>query len=86
MTVLSRDGRERQVVNADRHYSPHFQVQGAAGALGARLDVTVPRHRSDVSPSLPSQEIRMLKEVVAVFPVSCSKTRSKQHILIPEWP
>ncbi|XP_071673312.1 dopamine beta-hydroxylase isoform X3 [Patagioenas fasciata] len=38
VTVLSRDGRERQVVNADRHYSPHFQ------------------------------EIRMLKEVVAVFP------------------
>ncbi|RMB93367.1 hypothetical protein DUI87_30061 [Hirundo rustica rustica] len=38
VTVLSRDGRERQVVNADGHYSPHFQ------------------------------EIRMLKEVVAVFP------------------
>ncbi|NXL87097.1 DOPO hydroxylase, partial [Alectura lathami] len=38
VTVLSRDGRERQVVNADRHYSPHFQ------------------------------EIRMLKELVAVFP------------------
>ncbi|XP_032868020.2 dopamine beta-hydroxylase isoform X2 [Tyto alba] len=38
VTVLSRDGREWQVVNADGHYSPHFQ------------------------------EIRMLKEVVAVFP------------------
>uniref|UniRef100_A0A8B9EVL7 Dopamine beta-hydroxylase n=1 Tax=Anser cygnoides TaxID=8845 RepID=A0A8B9EVL7_ANSCY len=38
VTVLSRDGRERQVVNADGHYSPHFQ------------------------------EIRMLKELVAVFP------------------
>ncbi|NWR24846.1 DOPO hydroxylase, partial [Emberiza fucata] len=38
VTVLSRHGRERQVVNADSHYSPHFQ------------------------------EIRMLKEVVAVFP------------------
>ncbi|NXK60681.1 DOPO hydroxylase, partial [Sylvietta virens] len=38
VTVLSRDGRERRVVNADGHYSPHFQ------------------------------EIRMLKEVVAVFP------------------
>ncbi|NWR33857.1 DOPO hydroxylase, partial [Tachuris rubrigastra] len=25
VTVLSRDGRERQVVNSDRHYSPHFQ-------------------------------------------------------------
>uniref|UniRef100_A0A803VN33 Dopamine beta-hydroxylase n=2 Tax=Ficedula albicollis TaxID=59894 RepID=A0A803VN33_FICAL len=38
VTVLSRDGREQRVVNADGHYSPHFQ------------------------------EIRMLKEVVAVFP------------------
>ncbi|XP_052524243.1 dopamine beta-hydroxylase [Tympanuchus pallidicinctus] len=38
VTVLSRDGREQQVVNADGHYSPHFQ------------------------------EIRMLKELVAVFP------------------
>uniref|UniRef100_A0A8B9R7N3 Dopamine beta-hydroxylase n=1 Tax=Anas platyrhynchos TaxID=8839 RepID=A0A8B9R7N3_ANAPL len=38
VTVLARDGRERQVVNADGHYSPHFQ------------------------------EIRMLKELVAVFP------------------
>ncbi|NXU50434.1 DOPO hydroxylase, partial [Turnix velox] len=38
VTVLSRDGKERQVVNADTHYSPHFQ------------------------------EIRMLKELVAVFP------------------
>ncbi|KFQ99299.1 Dopamine beta-hydroxylase, partial [Opisthocomus hoazin] len=28
VTVLSRDGRERQVVNADGHYSPHFQVRG----------------------------------------------------------
>lgn len=27
VTVLSRDGREQQVVNADGHYSPHFQVQ-----------------------------------------------------------
>lgn len=26
VTVLSRDGKERQVVNADGHYSPHFQV------------------------------------------------------------
>lgn len=34
VTVLSRDGRERQVVNADGHYSPHFQVQGSAGAAG----------------------------------------------------
>lgn len=33
VTVLSRDGRERQVVNADRHYSPHFQVQGSARVL-----------------------------------------------------
>lgn len=31
VTVLARDGRERQVVNADRHYSPHFQVQGLRG-------------------------------------------------------
>ncbi|XP_021269575.1 dopamine beta-hydroxylase isoform X1 [Numida meleagris] len=38
VTVLARDGRELQVVNADGHYSPHFQ------------------------------EIRMLKEVVSVFP------------------
>ncbi|KFV76170.1 Dopamine beta-hydroxylase, partial [Struthio camelus australis] len=38
VTVLARDGRERQVVNADSHYSPHFQ------------------------------EIRMLKEVVPIFP------------------
>ncbi|KAM4647720.1 LOW QUALITY PROTEIN: dopamine beta-hydroxylase [Amazona ochrocephala] len=38
VTVLSRDGRERQVVNSDDHYSPHFQ------------------------------DIRMLKEVVPVFP------------------
>ncbi|KFQ45777.1 Dopamine beta-hydroxylase, partial [Nestor notabilis] len=38
VTVLSRDGRERRVVNSDGHYSPHFQ------------------------------EIRMLKEVVPVFP------------------
>uniref|UniRef100_A0A8V1AHW8 Dopamine beta-hydroxylase n=3 Tax=Gallus gallus TaxID=9031 RepID=A0A8V1AHW8_CHICK len=38
VTVLSREGRELQVVNADGHYSPHFQ------------------------------EIRMLKELVAVFP------------------
>ncbi|NXY76649.1 DOPO hydroxylase, partial [Glareola pratincola] len=28
VTVLSRDGRERQVVNADGHYSPHFQERG----------------------------------------------------------
>lgn len=34
VTVLSRDGRERQVVNADGHYSPHFQVRGSAGAAG----------------------------------------------------
>ena len=34
VTVLSRDGRERQVVNADGHYSPHFQVEGSAGAVG----------------------------------------------------
>lgn len=27
VTVLARDGREQQVVNADGHYSPHFQVQ-----------------------------------------------------------
>ncbi|XP_066466871.1 dopamine beta-hydroxylase [Tiliqua scincoides] len=25
MTVLSRDGREREIVNVDNHYSPHFQ-------------------------------------------------------------
>lgn len=26
VTVLARDGQERQVVNRDDHYSPHFQV------------------------------------------------------------
>lgn len=26
VTVLARDGREREVVNRDDHYSPHFQV------------------------------------------------------------
>lgn len=31
VTVLARDGRERQVVNADGHYSPHFQVRRRAG-------------------------------------------------------
>lgn len=83
VTVLSRDGRERQVVNADGHYSPHFQVEGSAGAAeGSWLDVThgaalgtEPPHCSDVSLFLLSQEIRMLKEVVAVFPVSGSKNR-----------
>ncbi|XP_077162214.1 dopamine beta-hydroxylase [Paroedura picta] len=25
VTVLSREGREEEIVNADRHYSPHFQ-------------------------------------------------------------
>lgn len=46
VTVLSRDGRERQVVNADGHYSPHFQVQGSAGAVGGpgwRSPVGLPR-------------------------------------------
>lgn len=26
VTVLARDGREREIVNRDDHYSPHFQV------------------------------------------------------------
>lgn len=75
MTVLSRDGRERQVVNADMHYSPHFQVRGLQGHYGPDWvsPLGTPWHCSDVSPFLPSQEIRMLKEVVAVLPVSYSK-------------
>uniref|UniRef100_A0A8B9P7C1 Dopamine beta-hydroxylase n=1 Tax=Apteryx owenii TaxID=8824 RepID=A0A8B9P7C1_APTOW len=32
VTVLARDGRERQVVNADSHYSPHFQVRSPVAA------------------------------------------------------
>lgn len=36
VTVLSRDGRERQVVNADGHYSPHFQVRRRAGGWHPR--------------------------------------------------
>lgn len=27
VTVLARDGQEREVVNRDNHYSPHFQVR-----------------------------------------------------------
>lgn len=27
VTVLSREESEREIVNADNHYSPHFQVQ-----------------------------------------------------------
>lgn len=34
LTVLSRDGREQQVVNSDDHYSPHFQVRGLQGWEG----------------------------------------------------
>lgn len=26
VTVLARDGREKEIVNRDNHYSPHFQV------------------------------------------------------------
>lgn len=33
VTVLVRDGREREIVNRDDHYSPHFQV-GAARPAG----------------------------------------------------
>lgn len=33
VTVLARDGREKEIVNRDDHYSPHFQV-GAARASG----------------------------------------------------
>ncbi|OXB69054.1 hypothetical protein ASZ78_009530 [Callipepla squamata] len=56
VTVLSRDGREQQVVNADGHYSPHFQ------------------------------EIRMLKEVVSVFPVSGSISTRLLHHCCPQCP
>ncbi|XP_063000713.1 dopamine beta-hydroxylase [Elgaria multicarinata webbii] len=44
VTVLSRGGKERGIVNRDSHYSPHFQ------------------------------EIRMLKEVVSVFPGDVLRT------------
>uniref|UniRef100_A0A8C6RT32 Dopamine beta-hydroxylase n=1 Tax=Nannospalax galili TaxID=1026970 RepID=A0A8C6RT32_NANGA len=38
VTVLARDGQEREVVNRDNHYSPHFQL----------ADVPVPAPQGDV--------------------------------------
>ncbi|KFV50101.1 Dopamine beta-hydroxylase, partial [Tyto alba] len=71
VTVLSRDGREWQVVNADGHYKK--RAAGAAGGPGWVSPVGLPRGQSHGVAltwplSFPSQEIRMLKEVVAVFP------------------
>lgn len=53
--MLARGGRERQIVNRDNHYSPHFQVATSASfrvsALRATLPIGLPCYNPEVRPA-----------------------------------